>query len=185
MNETKHWDFSLREVARRAGVTHNAPYAHFATKRDLLGAIAAAGFHALRGRMLDAAKGISNTRDELSAIGFAYLRFGEENPARYRLMFGPTLLDSDAGQPTETLEAARYSRSVLSDVIRRGSIDGSFNIEPHDPTALVAGVFAAWSIVHGLTLLYIDGLAADETDLDLSQLAEMVSRLFNEGLAKR
>src|SRR5271170_7712030 len=49
--EEQDWSFSLREVARRAGVSHNAPYNHFPEKRDLLGAVAAAGFEALRERM--------------------------------------------------------------------------------------------------------------------------------------
>ena len=52
--EGQNWDFSLREVARRAGVSHNAPYNHFADKRDLLAAVAAAGYEALRARMVAA-----------------------------------------------------------------------------------------------------------------------------------
>ena len=52
LDETQDWAFSLREVARRAGVSHNAPYKHFPEKRDLLAAVAARGFDALAERMV-------------------------------------------------------------------------------------------------------------------------------------
>ena len=185
INETQQWEFSLREVARRAGVSHNAPYAHFRTKRELLGAIAATGFQTLRAAMLAAADSGVTSREKLKAIGLAYLQFGQGNRAHYRLMFGPTLSDSTEGPPSEALEAARNSRAVLEDAIRQGALDGEFNVDPQDPAALAAGVFGAWSLVHGLTLLFIDGLAADETTMDLPQLAERVSQLFAEGLMKR
>src|SRR5271167_3875727 len=54
VTEEQDWTFSLREVARRAGVSHNAPYNHFADKRELLAAVAVAGFEALRAKMLNA-----------------------------------------------------------------------------------------------------------------------------------
>jgi AcrR family transcriptional regulator len=105
----KRWDFSLREVARRAGVSHNAPYFHFADKCGLLGAIATSGYETLKGRTLAASKDLSKADEALDAIGIAYLHFGTENPAHYRLMFGPAL-------------------QVLKDVMRRGIEDGSFKI---------------------------------------------------------
>src|SRR5277367_6555328 len=57
LDETQDWAFSLREVARRAGVSHNAPYKHFPEKRDLLAAVAARGFEALAERMAAARDG--------------------------------------------------------------------------------------------------------------------------------
>src|SRR6266403_5496160 len=52
LTKTQRWDFSLREVARCAGVSHNAPYSHFASKRELLAAVAAKGYEILRARLL-------------------------------------------------------------------------------------------------------------------------------------
>jgi AcrR family transcriptional regulator len=182
--ETQRWDFSLREVARRAGVSHNAPYFHFADKRGLLAAIATAGYETLKGRMLAASKDLSKADEALDAIGIAYLHFGTENPAHYRLMFGPTLQALDGGPPAEVVEAAAASRGVLKDVMRRGIEDGSFKITQNDPVALAGAVLAAWSLVHGLTLLYIDGLATLETSLGIERLAGMVSETFMHGLAK-
>ena len=91
LTKTQRWDFSLREVARRANVSHNAPYSHFASKRDLLGAVAVKGYEILRARLLSALRGKAKPADALKAISIAYLRFATENPAHYRLMFGPTL----------------------------------------------------------------------------------------------
>lgn len=57
LTKTPRWDFSLREVARCAGVSHNAPYSHFADKRQLLAAVAAKGYEVLKARTLTAVRG--------------------------------------------------------------------------------------------------------------------------------
>src|ERR1700754_5149704 len=88
LRETQSLDFSLRELARRAGVSHNAPYKHFAEKRDLLAAVSAAGVEALTKRMNVEAAKASQPRAQLFAVLRAYIRYGVENPALYRLMFG-------------------------------------------------------------------------------------------------
>ena len=64
LQETQSLEFSLRELARRAGVSHNAPYKHFADKRELLSAISAAGFEMLTKRMARAIAGRGNARDQ-------------------------------------------------------------------------------------------------------------------------
>src|SRR3954470_2917942 len=70
--ETQSLEFSLRELARRAGVSHNAPYKHFADKRDLLAAVSAAGFEALTKRMAREIAGLDNAGDQLFAMLRAY-----------------------------------------------------------------------------------------------------------------
>src|SRR6266481_2821386 len=67
--------FTLREVARRAGVSHNAPYRHFQDKEELLAAVAAQGFRELNQAMLDAAKQNSDALDRLKRSGLAYVDF--------------------------------------------------------------------------------------------------------------
>ncbi len=69
--------FSLREVAAHAGVSHNAPYNHFADKRELLTAVAANGFEALRERLLAATTHIDNPEAALILTGVAYVASGE------------------------------------------------------------------------------------------------------------
>src|ERR1700737_2706937 len=68
LSETQSTEFSLRELARRAGVTHNAPYKHFADKRELLAAVSAAGFEALVKRMGVEAVKSSHPRAPLFAV---------------------------------------------------------------------------------------------------------------------
>src|ERR671918_1959832 len=79
LRETQSTEFSLRELARRAGVSHNAPYKHFADKRELLAAVSAAGFELLAQRITEATERLSNPRARLAAIARAYVRHGVEN----------------------------------------------------------------------------------------------------------
>src|SRR4051794_27635084 len=81
---------TLREVARRAGVTHAAPYRHFADKAALLAAVAEEGFRALHDAVARAgAEAPDDPLARLAASGQAYLRFAMSHPAHYRVMFGP------------------------------------------------------------------------------------------------
>src|ERR1700684_1459737 len=73
VTEEQDWAFSLREVARRAGVSHNAPYNHFPEKRDLLGAVAAAGFEVLAERTGSSLEGLTDARARLLACGRAFV----------------------------------------------------------------------------------------------------------------
>ena len=67
--------FTLREVARRAGVSHNAPYRHFADREKLLAAVAAQGFRELTQAMRDATQGQAEPLDRLKVAGLAYIEF--------------------------------------------------------------------------------------------------------------
>src|ERR1700684_3590235 len=97
VTEEQDWTFSLRELARHAGVSHNAPYNHFADKRDLLGAVAAVGFERLRGDLLSATAGTEAADAALAITGRVYVDFGIGNPGLYRLMFGSELAGPDFG----------------------------------------------------------------------------------------
>src|SRR5262245_50370273 len=88
LREDKGWQFTLREVARRAGVSHAAPYKHFPAKGALLAEIAALGFDELRRAGAAAiAKPHRSSRAEYVAAARAYIGFGTANPSLYRLMF--------------------------------------------------------------------------------------------------
>ena len=126
---------SLREAARRAGVSHNAPYRHFPDRESLLAGIAAEGF-AMLGEALQGSSG--------KAMGEAYVRFALKHPQRFRLMFGGSL----AG--------ARYP--ALRDAANRAfqALVDSFRPYADAQQAQVAAA-AAWSLVHGLSHLILDG----------------------------
>ena len=180
--ETGRWDFSLREVARRAGVSHNAPYRHFAEKEALLAALGVVGYQALGDRNAIAVKGITAPAALLAALGNGYIEFGVSNPALYRLMFGQAF-PSGEGLEETLLDAIGIARRRLHDVILAGARDGSFNIDPDNVVQVRAASVAAWSLVHGLTLLTIDRIVQRDTDArPIENLSEHVVDLFVTGL---
>jgi AcrR family transcriptional regulator len=181
--EDKDWNFSLREVARRAGVSHNAPYNHFPHKRDLLDAAAAAGHDLLRSELTAAVAKIADPRAALSKMSSAYVSFGIRNPVLYRLMFSVT--PSGPGwRPEEVLTAWMASRAVLENILRRGArlgiFDASLTRKPELQTAALYG----WAVVHGLTMLAIDGLAnIERVPIDL--IAQKVVKTTVRGFARK
>lgn len=170
----KDWDFSLREVARRAGVSHGAPYNHFAHKRDLLAAAAVAGHELLRTELLAAATKAKDPRTALLRMGSAYVKFGIENAALYRLMFTAALSGPD-WHPEAVIEAGVETRATLEEILRRGAATGTFSPALTRKTDLQAASVSAWATVHGYTMLAIDGLA------NLEQIS--IERLTNKILA--
>lgn len=132
---------SLRAVAREAGVSQAAPYAHFADKRRLMSAIAAAGFLQLHAQ-LEAAN--ADGAGSLSELGMAYLAFARENPGLYNLMFGPA--DEIDPADEELVHAGRQAFDLLSKKCVPEGADARGDPRP----------IAAWSLVHGLAMLSIN-----------------------------
>jgi AcrR family transcriptional regulator len=183
VTQEQDWTFSLREVARRAGVSHNAPYNHFSDKQDLLLAVAAAGFERLRDNMRAAAGRIAAPEKALLASGRAYLQVALDNPALYRLMFGPALAKSKGARPAAARAAGNDAKSVLAEIILRGARSGAFAISPDDPKDQAKVIFFVWSVVHGLTMLLLDDFA--EAGLTIDDLVEEIERVVLKGLRPR
>jgi AcrR family transcriptional regulator len=166
LDETQDWAFSLREVARRAGVSHNAPYKHFPEKRDLLAAVAARGFETLAERTLASLKGVTEARAQLIACGRAFVAQGIANPALYRLMFSAALTSPEAGRPLIEKVAAAKARAIfdvsLADAVRSGAFPSSMA----NPRKSAAVSLAAWSLLHGLTMLAIDDFVGPPADIE-------------------
>src|SRR3954470_12614732 len=78
---------TLRAVARRAGVSQAAPYRHFADRRALVAAVAERGFERMQAAMMTAMSADPAGRPGLKQLAIAYVRFGHESPAEYRVMF--------------------------------------------------------------------------------------------------
>ena len=131
-------DLSLREAARRAGVSHGAPYRHFPDRDSLLAALATEGFVTL-GKALQEAGSVGGLR----ARGEAYVRFALQNPRRFRLMFGGELRIAQhaALRETATRVFAGLSGAFAAQIPGQAGHDASI---------------AAWSLVHGLALLLLD-----------------------------
>ena len=133
---------SLRAVARRAGVSAMAPYRHYADKEALLAAVAAQGFDGLRSA-LQIADRQAGAGQALTAQAVAYVRYALDNPALFRLMFGP----ARAGTHPELAAAGEGAYAVLA---HRVATDMRAGAECE------ARVLGCWSLVHGLACLHLD-----------------------------
>src|SRR5215469_979889 len=90
--------FTLREVARRAGVSHNAPYRHFKDRDELMAAVSTQGYAELTQALLDAGEQESAALSQLKAAGLAYVKFALRRPEHFTVMF-----DAPASKPSEKL----------------------------------------------------------------------------------
>jgi AcrR family transcriptional regulator len=163
---------SLREVARKAGVSHNAPYHHFPDRGSLLTAIAEEGFALLAAECQRArAAAPDNARARLEACGMGYVTFALRAPAHFRVMFRPELSCAD-GKSVLFQAAVPAFDTVVGGVLE---CQAAGLAPPGDPMPLV---LTCWSAVHGLASLWLDGpLAQDPRGFgkDPMKLATMVS----------
>ncbi|MBW2421891.1 MAG: TetR/AcrR family transcriptional regulator [Deltaproteobacteria bacterium] len=148
---------SWREIARRADVSHSAAYRHFANKEELLAAVAEQGFLSLTERMVEQMAGApDDVAKRLEAMAIAYVDFAAENPAHFRVMFGRDVPDINKHT------ALREAHDVTNGLFRAGvaevlEMGGRRGLELDvDHFALMA-----WSMVHGLASLIVDGRVGD------------------------
>jgi len=137
-------DFSLREVARRAGVSAAAVYRHFADKQALLAAVTRIGFDKLCLYLLEATTR-KTPRARLDASGDAYLRFALKNPEDYRAIFVTTVRAPAGTKPGEAFQLLvdRVRECMDARVLKRG-----------DAQAVATSI---WAHVHGLVSLRLSG----------------------------
>lgn len=160
---------SLRDLARRVGVTHGAAAHHFGDKRGLLTAIAARGFGQLA-EALEAAMG-----GGFRAVGLAYVRFAVEHPAEFSVMFRPELHRSD-----DALLLAAKARSGAALYGSAGEVADAAGGDAR--SAAVAG----WALVHGLATLWRDGNLPAELGDDPVAITERIGEyLFQSSRAAR
>ncbi len=132
-------DLSLRAVARRAGVSHAAPYRHFPNHEALLVELAKEGFVELREEIVSAAAQKAVESDRIANIGAAYMRFAAKRPALARLMFGPQLPNRD-NFPELTAAA-----DAIGNEIGNALHDAALGL-------------AVWAAVHGLAMLILENV---------------------------
>lgn len=141
---------SLRELARRAGVSHAAPAHHFGDKAGLLTAIAAEGF----GLLAEATEAAWQETGSFLEVGVAYVRFAVEHPGHFAVMFRPELW---RGTEPE-LQAARARANL-----RVAATEVAGSPDTDDDTAATAG----WALMHGLVTLWLNGnLGGPEGDVE-------------------
>lgn len=149
--------FSLREAGRQVGVSPTAAYRHFADKSALLGAVASDGFARLatameRGmaRAPGAPGSPGRAAGRLAAVGEAYVDFALRHPAHFRVMFGPWLQAADClpGVGPSGKDPFQLLVEALDGLVEAGVIQAS---------ARTGAEIVAWSAVHGLAALLVDG----------------------------
>lgn len=170
---------SLRGVARRAGVSHTAPYHHFADRGALVAALAEEGFKGLADAIEKRTMQITDSRSRLVEAGTAYVLFALRHPARFRLMFSPELAGN---RPASLEQVASATFAILLGAIERYQEQGQ--VRPGDPRGYAR---AAWATVHGLAMLLLDGhLPGEKEDpAELEQLARNVTETLWMGLEVR
>ena len=173
---------SLRAAAQLAGVSHAAPYRHFRDKDQLVAAIAEEGFRLLTAHMQAELRAAPAGGPEgLRAIGWGYVSFARAHPGYFRTIFGG-VVPADRGYLTPSLQAAGdEAYQVLRTQIQAGVRDGW--LRPGDPEEMS---LAAWSLVHGLSMLMIDGQLSAAIPHEAAARAVTVAliRSLENGLAR-
>lgn len=168
---------SLREVARRLGVSPAAPYRHFADKDALLAAVAQEGFQLLRGELEGAAASHPDEPlPQLADIGWAYVRFALLQPQYFQVMFGRAATPQT--RYPELLAAGRSAFGILQRVIEGGQRAG--RVAPGDPRELA---IAAWAQVHGLATLLLERQLPPEDFAEAEVLVRRCLHIQLVGLA--
>lgn len=169
-------DFSLRELARRVGVSPNATYRHFANKEALIQAMAAEGVRRLeRAQTQSWQHAQGDVARRFLATGCAYVRFARQCPALFRLMFGRFVSEhrSDAFD-----QAAAQAFAGL-----RQGVAAALGLAPESEQTRLAA-YNAWAVVHGFSYLILDGQIAG-TDEEIEAIVEQALGLWLQSVRQQ
>jgi AcrR family transcriptional regulator len=147
---------TLREVARRLGVSHAAPAHHFPDKNALLAELGAEGFEQLTEALLGSMRERDTPAARLQAQGKAYVRFALSAPGHFRVMFGGSLRGLQP--PPRLAEASERAYRALETAV--AAVLGP--ARTRSARRLRESVFLAWSLVHGAATLLLDGALPGE-----------------------
>jgi AcrR family transcriptional regulator len=179
MNEGGLGALSMREVARRAGVSHQAPYHYFQDREAILAELAGDGFDQLYDYMVSA---IGLARDRASknrAMGEAYVRFALNHPEVFRLMFRCEMCDLSR-YPEAKAKAERCFNVVVETLGASGAASDKSNPD-------LTPVIASWSVAHGLATLLLEGKLGQtfgDTRDQREAAANRVIAFFSERFSK-
>ena len=140
---------SIREVAKKAGVTHQAPYRHFKDREALIAALAQDGFEKM---FLELASSIEKEKDpfiKMFQLSESYLTWAFHHPDHFRLMFSPSVPDYEYSKELEL--AANHILELVLAIVVENQI--AKNIKKSDTRSIARQL---WAAVHGTTLLLID-----------------------------
>lgn len=170
-------NLSLRDVARRLDVSHQAPYRHYPSKDHLLAAVIAKCFREFA-TFLDARPYFESPDDDLEALGKQYVTYAVNHPLEYRLMFGTTW--PEVAEDSELIKDSQHAFNILRKVLQRMHGSGKGAKEKVDLDAMFI-----WSNMHGLvTIMHSNVMQhlqlAPKVDKNVPQhVFEMISVAMN------
>jgi len=167
-------DFTLREIARRAGVSHNAPYRHFRDKDDLLAAIAEQGFERLTAAMKSAAGKGQTPFQQLQSAGIAYVEFAQAQPEHFSVMFSIDLRENR--HVSAKAAAEKCFAELVKLVVASRQAPSPRNVPP-ETAALVA-----WTQVHGIAVLALRGQLRFRGRGEIKEFATLATEAIGRGL---
>jgi AcrR family transcriptional regulator len=141
---------TLRGIGEKLGVSRTALYRHFSDKQALLAGVGREGFRMLRLALTEAWEEHGKGREGFDAMGAAYVQFAVAHPSHYRVMFGRFL--ESCSKDAEFIQEATAAFEVLVDSLNEQQSAGL--IRRDDPVLLARFI---WSVVHGISMLVIDG----------------------------
>jgi AcrR family transcriptional regulator len=161
---------SMREVARKAGVSHQAPYHYFGDREAILAALAGEGFSKL-GQSLEraAAQAGSEPVPAVEAMGRAYVEFALRNPAYFQAMFRADAVPLDRYPDARKLEDAAFEKLVEG----IGQAFVKQPIEVKETTAV-----ACWAMVHGLATLILEGSLARKLKIPKARQRQVANEVI-------
>ena len=165
--------FSLREVARRAGVSHTAPAHHFGDMKGLLTSVAEEGFEALHDAMRASVEGVDDPVAQLSALGRAYVSVASTHRGHCEVMFRTDIIDTEDPELMSCgLEAYGVLESTVARLIEREGLRVGLN----------EATWLCWSAMQGLVQLQpkiamlaeLSGAPAPDTDALIERFTQMM-----------
>lgn len=189
LNEQGADALSLRAIAADVGVSHMAPYAHFKNKKELFQAIAAYGFNELADNMHSSSQNLTKPQDLILAYGVAYVEFAIEHPQLYRLMLGqvetggrrvqkdkkekPSQADIDISLSSPLVSSELEASSKRSFLLLQDAFEKA-NKKDAD-MKVKAQALGAWSMVHGMAALIIEGHFSIPENMTLKEFLFMAA----------
>jgi AcrR family transcriptional regulator len=181
----------LRAASRHAGVSHNAAYRHFANQEDLLAAVAQRCMTELSLLMIERVNLIT-TRDpvrranaRLTAIGRAYIDFARTEPGWFRTAFTSAQPHAAGGPAAEMAPADATEPAAIPDpyALLGAALDDLVGVGTQTPERRAGAEYAAWSAVHGLSSLLLDGPLRELPEPEVERAIGTVLDVVKRGLA--